>query len=118
MLPDNVEIADITAQRIGLRQRHQMQMAIDFPEILDIPDQLRVTVVDELAKFERRLDAGLRIPVPARRRSEIDAPHGKDVQLARGDAVGGSEVLRGIDSRGGMYPGTWCSCEVRRWNAL
>ncbi len=118
MLPDDVEIAHIAAQRIGLRQRHQVQMAIDFPEILDVSDQLRVTVVDQLAKDERRLDAGLRIPVPARRRSEIDAPQGENVQLAGRDAVGGGEVLRGIDSCGGMYPGTGCSCEVRRWNGL
>src|SRR3954469_14435254 len=48
---DIVELA-LSRDRVGLRQRHEMQMAIRLPKVLDVADDVRVAVVKQLAEGE------------------------------------------------------------------
>src|SRR6185295_12182655 len=61
VLPDHREVARIAAEGIGLRQRDEMQVAIQFPEVLDVADPARIAVVEQLSETERRLGARLGI---------------------------------------------------------
>ena len=118
VLPDNVEIVHIAAERIRLCQRHQMQMPVELPEILDVSDQPCVTVIEQLAEFERRFHAGLGIAIPARRRVEPDVLQREQIQLARRNAVGSGEVACGIDFRRRMHPRARCGRKIRGRNNL
>ena len=68
-------------------------MPVRLPQVLDVAHEVGVAVVERLAVDERRLDAALRIVVPARRLPEIHAAQGKDVELAVPDALGRGKVM-------------------------
>jgi len=51
VLPDDVEIPHVAAERVRCASRHQMQMTIELPEILDVSDHPRITVVEQLLKL-------------------------------------------------------------------
>src|SRR6266851_9973425 len=91
-----------------------MQMTIELPEILDVSDHARVTVVEQLAETEGCFDAGLGIAIPARRRAEIDVPQRKYIQLPSRDAIGGGEIARRIDCHRSVHPGTRLKRKIRR----
>src|SRR5690349_12092620 len=50
---DDMEIPRVAAERVRLGQRHQMQMPVDLPEILDVSDQPGISVIEQLAETER-----------------------------------------------------------------
>src|SRR6267378_2648413 len=49
-----------------LSECHQLQVAVELPEILDVADDTLVPVVDTLAEIERHLHASLGIAIPER----------------------------------------------------
>src|SRR6185437_10485191 len=89
-----------------LGERHELEVAIHFPQVLYVADRARRVVVECLAESERRAGAGLRIDVPGRREAERRAVERKHVERARENAVGRSRVSRGIESAGQLaHPG-------------
>ena len=118
MFPNHAEILRLAAQDVGLCKRHQMQMPIEFPEILDVSDQSGVTVVEQLAETKGCFHAGLGIAIPPRRRAGIDVPQREYIQPARRDAVGRGDVTRSIDSFRSAHPSMRCWRKVRRLNDL
>src|SRR5581483_10191373 len=99
------EPAELARERVSLRERHQLQVPVRLPQILDVADEARVAVVEQLAERERRLDAGLRIAVPARRIAEIGVAQREDVEPAGRDAIGRGENGVGVDARRRPDPG-------------
>src|SRR5262245_43795305 len=77
-----------------LRERDQLEMAIDLPQILDVADLARIAVVEALAEDERRGKPGLGTDVPARREAEARIGQCEHVERAGEDAVRGRDVLR------------------------
>ncbi len=82
----------------GLGERHELQVAIDFPQVLDITHLGGIPVIHILAEGQRRLDAGLRIDVPARRESELHAAKREHIEGSCEDPVGRARVARGIEA--------------------
>ena len=54
----------------GLCQGHELQMAVDFPQVFDVPDDLGIAVIQVLAEQQRCLDTCLGVCVPPRREAE------------------------------------------------
>src|SRR5688500_3340686 len=52
-----VEIPRVLRQRMRLGQRHQVEMPVGLPQILDIADQAGVAIVERLAESQGRLDS-------------------------------------------------------------
>src|SRR3954453_11901337 len=87
VLAYDLQIDWIVIEHVGLRQRHEVQMPVGFPKVLDIANQLRVAIVEQLAETAGRLDAGFRITVPKWRRTKLEIAQRKDVEPASGNAV-------------------------------
>jgi hypothetical protein len=104
----------VGGEHVGLRERHQVQVAIGLPQVLAVADQRRIAIVELLAEGERRLDAGLGIAVPARRVAEVRRLHREEVEAAREDALRRGHVRRGIEPRLAIDPRLARAREVRR----
>src|SRR6185503_20575694 len=75
-----LEIALLTGEVPRLRERHQLVMPIDFPQVLDVADDARIAIVEALAEQERSARAGFRIDVPFRRETERRRAQRKHVE--------------------------------------
>src|SRR5213082_3149663 len=104
VLPENVQIPGFPGQRVALGQRHQVQMAIHLPQVLDVPDEAAVAIVEELARSERGFDPGLGIAIPARRQAPVGEAAREDRQGTGGDAVRLRHVRRRIEALRNMHP--------------
>src|SRR5205807_1657056 len=71
VLLENAQIPGFPGQRVALGERHQVQVAIQLPQVLDVPDEAAVAIVEELARGERGFDPGLGIAIPARRHAPV-----------------------------------------------
>ena len=116
---ERVEIMPVAGERVGLGQGHELQVPVRLPQVLDVADEVRVAVVEQLAEGERRLDAGLRVAVPARRHAELELAQREHVHPTLGDALGGGEIRRGLDAadflhRRAMDPRLGRGGEIRR----
>ena len=114
MLLEGEEIFFVSRQGKGLRQRHQVQVAVGLPQVLDVAHQVAIAVVERLAEGERRFDARLGIAVPARRRADVDRTQREHVEPAIGDALGGRDIGRGVDLRRAMNPSVGNKIGMRR----
>src|SRR5207302_11295030 len=94
-------------QRVRLRERHELQVAIRLPQVLDVPDDPRVAIVELLAEGEGRLDAGPGIAVPPRRMADRRILEREHVEPSGENAIGRGDVRRRIDARVGADPGPW-----------
>ncbi len=88
-----VEIPRLVSEMPRLRERHELEVAIDLPQVLDVADVARIAVVEALAERQGRLGARLRIGVPLRRKAERDILERKDVKGAGEDPVRRGRVL-------------------------
>jgi hypothetical protein len=91
VLFERLEVRLAAGERVGLRERDEVQVPVRLPQVLDVADQVLVAIVEQLAVDERRLDAGLRVAVPARRRAEVDRAQREDVEPPLRDALGGGD---------------------------
>ncbi len=96
--------ARFAGERMRLGQRHQVQVAVRFPQVLDVTDPLRIAVVEQLAETQRRIGAGLRIAVPARRRAELHIAQREYIVVAGHDALGRRAITRGVHAGRGGQP--------------
>ncbi len=93
-----IEIAAVAGQSVRLRERDDLEVAIELPEILDVPDDARVPIVQRLAERERRLGTSLGIDVPTHLVPEHEALAEK-VEPAADDAVGCRDVVLRVAHR-------------------
>ena len=114
VLGDGVEVRLLAGERVALRERHEVQVAVGLPQVLDVADHIRVAVVEQLAERERRLDPGLRVAVPARRLPEVDVAQREHVDPAVRDALGGVNIGFGVDLRIGLDPGIRQGSQIGR----
>src|SRR5260221_2944853 len=70
LLAKRIPVPRLAGEREGLRQRHQLQVAVGLPQILDVAYARRVAIVELLAEGERHFDAALGVAIPARRHSD------------------------------------------------
>ena len=97
-------VVALPGERVRLRERHELLVAVRLPQVLDVADPLRVAVVEELAVDERRLDAGLRIAVPARRHADVQLAQRQQIEATVRDGVRRGEIRRRIGAVVAMHP--------------
>ncbi len=73
VLSHSVRVAQVAAQRVRLRERHQVQVPVGLPQVLDVADAPLVAVVDGACRAQRRQASGERVAVPFRRIAEVAA---------------------------------------------
>src|SRR5690606_327553 len=56
------EVGPVAGQPVRLGQHHQIEMAVDLPEELDVADEPLVAIVETLAEDERRDPTAFRVP--------------------------------------------------------
>src|SRR5215469_913227 len=81
----------------GLRKGHQLQMAIDLPEILDVTGYGRVAIIQILPESKGGRDTRLGIHVPARRKAQVDTSQGKHVEPPCQDSIRRLGVARDLE---------------------
>ncbi len=114
VLLDHVEVGALAAQRVRLGEHDEVAVAVRLPQVLDVADQVGVAGVEQLAEHRRRLDAALRVAVPARRRADVHAAQRVDIEPALGDAVGRGDARRLVHLRIAMQRGIPGEREVGR----
>jgi hypothetical protein len=113
VLAHRLRIACLARDGVRLRERDQVQVAVGLPQVLAVAHQPRVAIVELLAECERRVDAGLRVAVPARRVAQLDILQREDVVPAGEDACRRRHVCGGRDVRVAVDPRPRARGEVR-----
>src|SRR5690606_34657720 len=97
---DRIEVSAIARQPIRLRERHELEMPIELPQVLDVADEPAVAMIERLAVRERRGNSRQRIGVPLRRKAEREAAP-EEREQAPTNVVGNGEIRVGIGRGGG-----------------
>jgi len=79
---------DVVRHRPRLRQAHEVQVAVQFPQVLDVADLFAVLDGDVARVDGRRDDARVRIAVPHGRYADVEPAVGEEYDVAGADAVG------------------------------
>src|SRR5690606_37560768 len=88
---DRIEVSAIARQPIRLRERHELEMPIELPQVLDVADEPAVAMIERLAVRERRGNSRQRIGVPLRRKAEREAAP-EEREQAPTNVVGNGEI--------------------------
>jgi hypothetical protein len=80
---------------VRLRERHEVQVAIRFPEILDVAHHALIAVVDGAGAARRGHALRERIAVPLRRIAELAIREIEERVSAREHAIGGRDQQLG-----------------------
>src|SRR5690606_33244268 len=97
---DRIEVSAIARQPIRLCERHELEMPIELPQVLDVADEPAVAMIERLAVRERRGNSRQRIGVPLRRKAEREAAP-EEREQAPTNVVGNGEIRVGIGRGGG-----------------
>jgi hypothetical protein len=88
LVVQRVQPGHVAGHGPGLDQPHQVQVAVQFPHMLDVADLLAVGDADIAGKDGRADHAAVRIAVPDRRHADVEAAVGEQHDVAGADAVG------------------------------
>src|SRR5690606_17639330 len=101
-----IHVYTLTSEHIRLGERWQMQVAIRFPQILDIAHQAFVPIIERARRQQRRVSSCQRIPIPARWMAQLDLFEVKDRVTACEHAIRRLHIRSCIDA-------CWCVNEAR-----
>ncbi len=82
-----IEITRVATQVPRLRERHELEVPVDLPEILDVADIARIAVVEALTEHERRDRSRLWILVPFGREAERRTLHREHMERSKQDLI-------------------------------
>ena len=80
MRGDAVEVSLLTAEKVGLRERYQVEMPVEKPHIFEVSDEGAIPVIQRLAENKRYAVPADRIDVPLGIPTNVDAAIRKSLQ--------------------------------------
>src|SRR5690606_30254236 len=72
-LAERIDVSAIAGQPISLRERDELEMPVELPQVLDVADEAGIAMVERLAVGKRRGRSRQRIGTPLRRKAEREA---------------------------------------------
>ncbi len=95
--PATERIALLSCQVPRLRERHQLEMPVELPKVLDIADQRRIAIIELLAENQRRLGSRARVDIPARGESQLQIAQREHVKLPIQDPIRRAPIARDVE---------------------
>src|SRR5690606_12211920 len=100
-LAERIDVSAIAGQPISLRERDELEMPVELPQVLDVADEAGIAMVESLAVGKRRGRSRQRIGTPLRRKAEREASP-EEREHPPTNVVGNGEIRLGIELDGGL----------------